>query len=118
LGSLLWIALLSFASLAISAWVRWRPLATGALLGMIVLGSAFGAAINGILDTRWGKLLMLGEQMKTIWVDLFAVEPILRRLGDRSEDLPVLVCWLAIGGAAALAALLLHRRIRAHEVVS
>jgi ABC-2 type transport system permease protein len=116
LGSLLWIVFLSFASLAISAWIRWRPLATGALFVLFVLGGAFGTAINQIVDTRWGTLLMFGEQMKTIWVDLFAVESILGWSGDR--ELPVLVCWLAIAAFAALAALLLHRKIRAHEVVS
>ena len=116
LGSVAWIVLLSFASLAISAWIRWRPLATGALFALFVVGSAFGTAINEILDTRWGKLLMSAEQMKTIWIDLFAVERIFgQSTGDR--DLPVAACWLAIAALAALAALLLHRKIRAHEVV-
>ena len=116
LGSLLWVGLLSCAALAISAWIRWRPLATGALFVLFILGSAFGTAINETLDTRWGKLLMFVEQMKTIWVDLFAVDLILGEPG-RDRDLPVLACWLAIAGFAALAALLLHRKIRAHEVV-
>ena len=114
-GSLLWIVFLSFASLAISAWIRWRPLATGALFVLFVLGGAFGTAINQIVDTRWGTLLVFGDQMRTIWVDLFAVDNILGWSGG--DELPVVVCWLAIAGFAALAALLLHRKIRAHEVV-
>jgi ABC-2 type transport system permease protein len=117
LGSLAWILVLSLASLAISAWIRWRPLATGALFALVVLGGAFGTAINQILDTRWGSLLMFVEQMKTIWVSLFGTEPIRFQPGD-DRDLPVVVCWLAIAGFAALSALLLHRKIRAHEVVS
>lgn len=117
LGSLAWIVLLSLASLAISAWIRWRPLATGALFGLFVVGSAFGTAINNVLDTRWGELLMFVEQMKTIWVDLFATGRILGE-GSDDRDLPVAVCWLAITAFAALSALLLHRKIRAHEVVS
>ena len=117
LGSLLWIVLLSFVSLAISAWIRWRPLATGALFVLFVLGGAFGTAINQIVGTRWGTLLMFTDQMKTIWVDLFAVELILGR-PDGQGDLPVAVCWIAIAAFAAFAALLLHHRIRAHEVVS
>jgi len=116
LGSAVWIVVLSLAALAISAWVRWRPLATGALFVLVVVGSAFGAAINETLDTRWGKLLMFTEQVKTIWIDLFGVG---RILGTSSaEDLPVAVCWLALGGFAALALAMLHRKIRAHEVVS
>jgi len=118
LGSLVWIVFLSFASLAISAWIRWRPLATGALFGLLILGSGFGEAINHILDTRWGKLLMFVEQAKTIWVDLFDAESIMLLPNDTTGDLPVAACWLALAGFASLAALLLHRRIRAHEVIS
>ena len=116
LGSVAWIVLLSLASLAISAWIRWRPLATGALFGLFVVGSAFGTAINEMLDTRWGELLMFVEQMKTIWVDLFATGRILGDVRDE-RDLPVAVCWLAIAAFAGVSALLLHRKIRAHEVV-
>jgi ABC-type transport system involved in multi-copper enzyme maturation permease subunit len=116
LGSAAWIVLLSLASLAISAWIRWRPLATGALFGLFVVGSAFGTAINEMLDTRWGELLMFVEQMKTIWVDLFATGRILGDVRDE-RDLPVAICWLAIAAFAGVSALLLHRKIRAHEVV-
>jgi ABC-2 type transport system permease protein len=118
LGSLLWITLLSFAALAVSAWIRWRPLATGALFIFIILGDAFGHAINLTVDTRWGTLLMFAEQMKIIWVDLFRVDSIVGwRRGDIDTDLPVIVCWTTIAAVGALAALLLHRKIRAHEVV-
>jgi ABC-2 type transport system permease protein len=117
LGSLLWILLLSLASLAISAWIRWRPLATGSLFIFFILGSAFGEAINHSLDTRWGKLLMFVEQMKTIWVELFAVDNIMGRL-SHGDDLPVLACWVGIASFSLVAGLLLHRKIRAHEVVS
>jgi ABC-2 type transport system permease protein len=116
LGSLAWILLLALAALAISAWIRWRPLATGALFGILVVGSAFGKAINETLDTRWGTLLMLGEQIKTIWMSLFAAERVFGEWPDAS-DLPAAVCWGALAGACALAALLLVRRIRAFEVV-
>ncbi|HVR28502.1 MAG TPA: hypothetical protein VMS86_03115 [Thermoanaerobaculia bacterium] len=117
LGSLAWIVLLSLSALAISAWIRWRPLATGALFVIFVLGGAFGTAINQTLDTRWGQLLMLTEQMRTIWFDLFGVGRIFGQMNDKG-DLPVAACWIAIAAFSALAALLLHRRIRAHEVVS
>jgi len=116
-GSAAWIVLLSLAALAISAWIRWRPLATGALFGLFVVGSAFGTAINEILDTRWGELLMFVEQMKTIWLDLFATSRVLGEQQD-ARDLPVAVCWLAIAAFSTVAAALLHRKIRAHEVVS
>ena len=36
-----------------------------------VVGSAFGAAIYETLDSRWGKLFIPLELLKTIWIDLF-----------------------------------------------
>jgi ABC-2 type transport system permease protein len=116
LGSLIWIVLLSFASLAISAWIRWRPLATGALFILFILGSAFGAAVNGILGTSWGELVMFGEQLETILASLFAIDSVFG-WPDQGGDLPVVACWLAMAGMSALCALLLHRKIQAHEVV-
>ena len=74
-------------------------------------------AINQTLDTRWGTILMFVEQMKTIWVALFAVDRILGRL-TTGHDLPVLACWVGIAAFSTIAGLLLHRKIRAHEVVS
>lgn len=116
LGSAAWIVVLALAALAISAWIRWRPLATGALFGLVVVGSAFGAAINETLDTRWGTLLMFAEQVKTIWLDLFDVTAIFGG-GDGPRALPVGVCWLALAAFAVLSLALLRRKIRAHEVV-
>jgi ABC-2 type transport system permease protein len=116
LGSAAWIVVLSLAALAVSAWIRWRPLATGALFGLVVVGSAFGTAINETLDTRWGTLLMFAEQIKTIWLELFGVAPLIGG-GDGPRALPVGVCWLALATFAALSLLLLRRKIRAHEVV-
>lgn len=115
-GSWIWILLLSLLALAISAWIRWRPLATGALFGLVVVGSAFGTAINETLDTRWGTLLMFAEQIKTIWLELFDVASILGVAGG-PRALSVGVCWLALASFAALSLALLHRKIRAHEVV-
>ena len=45
-GSMLWIILLSLVALAISALVKWRVVASGAMLGLFFVPSAFGAMIN------------------------------------------------------------------------
>jgi ABC-2 type transport system permease protein len=115
-GAWIWILLLALAALAISAWVRWRPLATGALFILFVVGSAFGGIIDVTLETRWGKLLMPGEMVKTIWSQLFGG---VEFFGVKwSQDpLPVSVCWLAVTLLGALAVLVLRRKIRAQEVV-
>jgi ABC-2 type transport system permease protein len=115
-GSWVSILLLSLFALAISAWIRWRPLATGALFGSLIVAGAFGAAIEETLDTRWGRMLIPTEMLKTIWIELFG--PLRMFAGmDRSEDLPVGAAWAGVVALAALALALLHRRIRAFEVV-
>jgi len=88
-----------------------------ALFGLVIVGSAFGTAINETLDTRWGTLFMFVEQVKTIWLDLFGVAAIFGG-SDGPRTLPVTVCWLALATFAALSLTLLRRKIRAHEVVS
>jgi ABC-2 type transport system permease protein len=115
-GSWIWIVLLSLLALAISAWIRWRPLATSGLFIVFVVGGAFGAVVNETLDTRWGKLLMLGEMAKTIWGNLFGGAGEIR--GSWSEEaLPVAACWAGLGLACVAALAILHRKIRAYEVV-
>ena len=115
-GSWVWILLLSLLSLAISAWIRWRPLATGALFGIVVLGGAFGAAIVETLDSRWGKLFVPLELLKTIWLDLFGPLQMFASM-DRTRDVPVGAAWLGLAGLAVAALALLHRKVRAYEVV-
>lgn len=115
-GAWVWILLLALAALAISAWVRWRPLATGGLFVLFVVGSAFGGVINATLGTRWGKLLMPGELVQAIWSRLFGGVAFFGREWPQ-EPLPLAVCWLALALFAALCLLVLHRRIRALEVV-
>jgi ABC-2 type transport system permease protein len=115
-GSWIWIVLLSLLALAISAWIRWRPLATSALFIVFVVGGAFGAAINETLDTSWGNLLMLGEMSRTIWAELFAYEPLLEAEVAR-DPLPLWACWFGLAAACTGALAILHKKIRAFEVV-
>jgi len=115
-GSWVWILLLALLALAISAWIRWRPLATGALFVLFLVGSTFGQVINATLDTRWGSLLALGELVKRIWTHLFGEVAFLGR-DPVAAQLPVLACWVTLVVFGALALLLLWRKIKAFEVV-
>ncbi len=115
-GAWIWILLLGVLALAISAWIRWRPLATGALFVLFFVGTAFGTAVNVTLETKWGKLLILGEPVKSIWNALFGSAPFASRNWEQSL-LPVGAAWLDLGLVLALAVWVLHRRIRAFEVV-
>jgi len=115
-GSWVWILPLALAALAISSAIRWRPLATGALFALVVVGSGFGAVINEALDTRWGKLLMFGELVQAVWSDLFGGVRFFDRVWP-PDPLPSVVNWLTLAVGCGLALLVLRRKIRAHEVV-
>jgi ABC-2 type transport system permease protein len=115
-GSWVWILVLSLLALAISAWIRWRPLATSALFIVLVVGSAFGAAVNETLDTRWGNLLMLLEMAKKIWEELFGGAALIG-MPPAEESIPLVACWLGLAAACGLALAVLNKKIRAYEVV-
>jgi hypothetical protein len=116
----IWILPVSLCALAISAWVRWRPLATAMLFVLFTVLSGFGHAINGFLDTKWGTLLILGDLIKTIWLRLFHAEDVLPQsvLHALLENpLPLAACWAALGAVCVLAVWLFGLRIRAQETV-
>lgn len=119
-GAWIWILPVSLCALAISAWVRWRPLATAMLFVMFLVLQGFGHAVNGFLDTKWGTLLILSDLIRTIWMHLFRAQEILPEgvvealIGN---PLPLAVCWAAVGAVCALAAWFFGLRVRAQETV-
>src|SRR5688500_9957047 len=73
LGSMVWIILLSLLALAVSSLVKWRVVASGALLGMFFVPSAFGQIINQLFLTRAGHLISMWATMNSIWRGLFEI---------------------------------------------
>jgi ABC-2 type transport system permease protein len=114
-GSWVWILTLSLLALAISAWVRWRPLATGMLFIVFIVGEGFGRAVNGFLDTRWGNLFILDDQIETLWMAMFGDVGTLGRV-IVERPLHWSFCALTVAGAAGLALALFTLRVRAQEV--
>jgi ABC-2 type transport system permease protein len=110
LGSWAWILTLSLLALAVSAWVKWKPVARVALLMLFFALSGFGKVINEVLRTWWGSLLSLGEVITRIWQSLFGVD-----LAD--PDIPLAAAWTMMGLWCLISLWLLSRRIRAYEVV-
>ena len=110
IGSWLWIAVLALAALAVSSWVKWRIVATGATIAILMVPAGFGGVINGVMRTRWGFLLNVPYLMTLIWTDLLRVPLPL-------QAVPVPVAWAAMLATAALALFLLTRRIQARQVV-
>jgi ABC-2 type transport system permease protein len=109
LSSWIWILILSLLTLAISAWVRWRPVAAAMLFGVFFVAAGFGEAVNQLLFVRWGKLLDLSELFSTVSTSLFRV--------DRAHDISVSSAWLAILIICGFCLLVLARRLKAFEVV-
>src|SRR5712691_12923372 len=57
LSSFVWILLLALLSQAVSALVKWRVVASAALLGLFFIPSVFGEVVNNIFLTRWGNII-------------------------------------------------------------
>lgn len=110
LGSWVWILFLSLLALAVSAWVKWKPVARITLMGLFFVLMGFGGTINEALDAWWGMLFSAWHVIGSIWYSLFDM--------GVSDDLPPAgASWIALTAGALLSLWLLYRRIRAYEVV-
>jgi ABC-2 type transport system permease protein len=115
LGSIIWIALLSLMSLALSGWVKWKIAASALMLGVFFALAGFGEAINAVLRTNWGKLLNLGHLIGVIWLALFRLNyGTMRR---DFADLPLWAAWAMLISITGFSLLMLNRRLKAKEVV-
>jgi ABC-2 type transport system permease protein len=131
-GSLVWIVLLSLLALAVSSFLRWRVVASGALLGLFFVPSAFGAIINELFLTRAGHLISLWASINSIWLGLFGLFE--RQAGNIRGKIdnpiydgqivdivllepPLWTSWLVIALVGALCVWLLARKVRAYEVI-
>ena len=108
-GHLAWIVVISMLTLAISAWVRFKPVARGALFGIIFILAGFGTAINGVTGTSSGDLINLVKSMNSVVMSLFGA--------PTPSGLPVIFNWLTLAVATALSLWLINRKLRPHEVV-
>jgi ABC-2 type transport system permease protein len=127
IGSWLWIFLLSLLSLAISAWLKWRMAASGALLGIFYIPAAFGQIINVLFWTRLGNLISLNALIHAVWSGLFGTwvsetGHIRGRINGRFVDVvmhepPLWSSWVVLFVIFGVCLLLLSQRIKAYEVV-
>ena len=108
-GHLVWILVISLLALAISAWVRFRPAALGALFALLFVLSAFGSTVNAITSSSIGDVVHLTRAIASVVQHLFG--------SPTSSGLPVAVNWLTLAAVALLSLWVLRRKLRAHEVV-
>jgi ABC-2 type transport system permease protein len=117
LGSALWIVTTSLIALALSAWVKWRPVAAAALFGVFFVSAGFGTVSNLMLFTRWGTLLNLSSAMSMIWRWLFLNETQYRVATPPFGLLPSWTGLLTLISVCAIALLLLGWKIKPVQVV-
>lgn len=109
-GFLLWIVFVGLVALASSAYVRWRLVAGGLVLGFFFVSAGAAELINGILRVDWGRALNPGQAMNQVWRSMLGADPI------RGPETPV--CLLAIAVMTAILLVVLERKLRPVEVVS
>jgi len=115
-----WILVLTLLSLALSAWVKWRPVAGALLFGVFFVAAGFGAAINAVMRTKWGHLVSLSYLIGTVWNGLFDFKP-----GEGavffgvpvSEDISMTACVGMLAAVCGFCLYLLTLKIRGAEVV-
>lgn len=110
LGSMIWILVLALLALALSAWVRWKPVAGALIFGTFFVSGGLGETINGLYNTRWGNLLNLSRLIESVWTRLFFA-------GNASPPVPPWSAWLSLLAICTICLLLLARKIRPCEVV-
>ena len=111
LGSWVSILSLSLVTLAISAWVKWKPVARITMIIVFFVLFGFAQALNGVLDVWWGLMLSLWTAVENVWSGLFGLAI------DDDLAMPIWAAWTTILGACLISLWLLSRRIRAYEVV-
>jgi ABC-2 type transport system permease protein len=128
-GSVIWIIILALISQAISAWVKWRVVASAALLGLFFIPSIFGEIINELFMTRIGSLISLPSLTAAIWAGLFGNFETYRRSGHREFEVngqeividffepPLWSSWMVLMIICVICLVLLARKVRAYEVV-
>jgi ABC-2 type transport system permease protein len=108
-GSWVWILVISLLALALSAWVKWRIAAGALLLAVFFVAAGFGEAIDAVLDVHWGRLINLMYVFATVWNKLFR--------SRATFEISEVSAWVVLAMISAACLALLHRKLRAFEVV-
>lgn len=108
-GSWALILSLSVFALAVSAWVKWKPVARIVLLILFFVANGFGRIMEMALGTWWSELLSMRAVIGTVWAGLFGLA--------NPTGMPVSAAWVALIGATLACLALLSWRVRAYEVV-
>jgi len=116
LCSAIWILMLSLISLAVSAWVKLRIVATGVIFITFFIPAGFGEMFNAIMGTYWGRLLNFSYMFRLIVASGFRERSgILGSIGW--DEIPVPAAWGSMIFVCLLSLVILNARLRARETV-
>lgn len=114
--SAIWILMLSLISLAVSASVKLRIVATGVIFISFFIPAGLGEMYNSIMGTYWGRLLNFTEMFRLILAQGFRERTEL--LGPLSRnEIPVPAAWGVLLLVCLLSLVILNARLKAREVV-
>jgi ABC-2 type transport system permease protein len=129
IGGLVWILLLGLLSQTVSALLKWRIVASGAMLGLVFIPSVFAGIVNFIFQTHWANIISLFGLMGNVTAGLFGT---FDRVAGRIEvtdfndnvvrevllmEPPLWACWAALFLFCAVCLAVLHWKVKAYEVV-
>jgi ABC-2 type transport system permease protein len=121
-GAWIWILVLSLLSLALSAWVKWKPAAGALMFGVFFVAGGFGAAVNAVQRTTWGQLFNISYLIGSVWVNLFegknqTTSGAVFFRARPGEGLPLWCSWAALIVLCGICLYMLAKKIRGMEVV-
>jgi len=115
LCSAIWILMLSLLSLAVSAWVKLRIVATGVTFILFYVPTGLGEMFNVIMGSKWGMLLNFSYMFRLILVKAFREREGL--VGRAWDEIPVPAAWGVLILVCLLSLVILNARLRARETV-
>ena len=115
LCSAIWILMLSLISLAVSAWVKLRIVATGVIFISFFIPAGLGEMFNAIMSTYWGRLLNFSYLLQLIVEKGFHQQT--GQFGRGWNEIPVPAAWGALILVCLLSLVILNARLRARETV-
>lgn len=109
-GFMAWILLVSLVALACSAYVKWRIVAGGLVLGFFFILTGVAQMVNAVLRVGWGSLLNPARSLYILWSAMLGV-PLPPGPG-------VWECVAMVAMLVAVLGLVLERKLRPVEVIT
>jgi ABC-2 type transport system permease protein len=109
-GFLFWIVLVSLVAMASSAYVRWRVIAGGLVVGVFFVLAGAAALANAVLRVDWVWMLNPARNMYQVWRAMLGAEML---PGPGAGP-----CLAALAVLAAVLLVVLERKLRPVEVVT